>query len=69
MSYSDLEKEVKTLTIEFKSMPDILGKNKAKAEELRKKIFMKNQLLKDFDQGMGIHKRNIGNYSEKFKSL
>jgi hypothetical protein len=66
-SYNELQREVDQLHKEYKNLPDALGKNKVKAEELRKTLGQKRQTLKDLDAQMNLHNRNVGNYSESLK--
>lgn len=66
-SYNELQREVDELHKEYKNLPDALGKNKVKAEELRKTLGQKRQVLKDLDAQMNLHNRNVGNYSESLK--
>jgi hypothetical protein len=66
-SYNELEKEVNDLAKQYKNLPDALGKNKVKAEELRKTLYAKRQTLKDLDAQMNVNNRNVGNYAESLK--
>ncbi|AKD55035.1 hypothetical protein [Spirosoma radiotolerans] len=75
-SYNKLSKETITLRATLKAMPDAfdantnsINKNNAAAVALLATIQKNDKALKAMDADMGVHTRNVGNYTEAFRNL
>ena len=68
-SYLSWQAVVTKASRELKKLEDPLGKNKAKADALRKSINENKDKLKEFDSSIGNFQRNVGNYESALGDL
>ena len=68
-SYLSWQAVVTKASKELKKLEDPLGKNKVKADALRKSINKNKDKLKEFDKSIGNFQRNVGNYESALGKL
>lgn len=66
-SYDELNQRQKQLLKTIKAAENGIGGNSKQLAALKKEYSENNQKLKDFDSGLGIHNRNVGNYQSALK--